>query len=171
MRRLRILLRTQIPLSLHDFPLGKVGFSKSLILIEFCILHDLHPLRYISSYRLISPEIPVFLYFFFCECIVDKVCEGIIEIKWIHRSREEIPECPISFHRSKYLLREDLPFFFGILFIENAVRLVLESDTSDTMMRIIHILRVVYIRTISNLERTVDIMSPNSSCSHNPIVV
>ena len=132
MRRLRILLRMQILLSLHDSTLWKGGFPKSLILMEFCIFYHLQSFRNICMNWLISPEVSFSRDFFLRKRTIKYTCSRIIEIVGIHRGREEIPECPISFHRSKYLLRESFPFFFCILFIENTIGFILQSDTPET---------------------------------------
>ena len=164
MRRLRILLWNKILLSLCDFPLGKGGLSKPLILIEFCIFYHLQSFRNICMNWLISPEVSFSRDFFLRKRTIKYTCSRIIEIVGIHRGREEIPECPISFHRSKYLLRESFPFFFCILFIENTIGVILQSDTPETKWTILEIVGIVDIGSDDKV-RAID-MIPSSRIDH-----
>jgi hypothetical protein len=64
--------------------------------------------------------------------IVDEISSSVIEIEGIHRSWEEIAERTISLHLSKDFVSFFIPFFFGILFVEDAKLLVFEADASQT---------------------------------------
>jgi hypothetical protein len=106
----------------------------SLELVEFTTFHHLQSLWDIHLNWLLSPEISFGFDFLLREGIIDEIGEGIIEIKWIHRRREELSQCSIGLHRGKYLTYFLFPLLFAILLIEYAIGFILESDTAEAVV-------------------------------------
>jgi hypothetical protein len=123
----------------------------SLKLIQFGILYHPHTFWDICPDRLVSPEISFGFDFLLRERIIDDIGEGIIEIKRIHRSWEELSQCSIGLHRGKYLTYFLFPFFFGVLFIEYAIGFILESDTAEAVVTIFYKITVIKVTRFSNL--------------------
>ena len=123
----------------------------SLKPIQFTTLHYLQSLWNIDLDALISPQISFFLYFFFGKGRIYKVCHRIIEIEGIHRSGKEGTKSSISFHSSKYFTRFLLPFFFGILCIQDTVGFILQSDASETVVTRLHNVGIIDAHRLSDL--------------------
>lgn len=123
----------------------------SLKPIQFTTLHDFQSLWNIDLDTLISPHISFFLYFFSGKGRIYKVCHRIIEIEWIHSRRKEIPESSIFFHGSKYTTCFLFPFLLTILFIENTVGFILESDASETVVTRLHNVGIIDAHRLSDL--------------------
>ena len=66
-------------------------------------------------------------HFFFCHGELFHGMRFIISIEGISRI-EELSPCFFFLHLTNHLLYGLFPFFFGVLFVENTVRLILESD-------------------------------------------
>ena len=109
-------------------------FSEPLEPIEFTTIHDLESLWYIHLDRLISPEISCSFDLPLREGVIYEVGKCIIEVKWTHTCREEVTESSIGFHTREYLFCVNFPLFLSILLIENTIGLILETNTTDTVV-------------------------------------
>gem|GEM_PF-1218581 len=103
-----------------------------LILIQILHLYDRRRIRDIHLDLLIPPEISVFLYFCFRETVIYQIRHRIIEIERIEFPWEKIPKNTIRIHLCKNLVRKHFPLLLGVLFIEDAIGFVAETNTTDT---------------------------------------
>jgi hypothetical protein len=152
------LVSLAIPLSMGDF--------SSFKLIKFSILHCLYSSRNIDLDRFVTSEVSGCCNFFFGERVVDEVGSGIIEIERIHRSWEEVSEGSFFFHSSEYFVSFFVPFFFRILFVEDAELFVFESDASQAERAVFEVIRIENTSSPINMTRTIDSLSTSSSSHH-----
>ena len=127
----------------------------SLVLIQVFHFNDFCGIGDIDLDRRIPPEISFRFDLFFCESRIDKGSGGIIEIKRIQISRKEIPEDSLFVHLSENLVRELIPFLFGVLFVEDTEGFVFESDAADaegTVFEEIAIIKIISICSETTVE-------------------
>ena len=105
----------------------------------------------------VSPHISLCFNLFFCEGIVDKIGDSIVEVEGIDLSWEEVPESSLLLHPCKDLVRKFIPFLFAVLFVEYAELLVLEPDASETKRAAFHKIRVVHACAPSKPDTAVDV--------------
>ena len=105
-------------------------FVVAFVLVEFTRSHKFSVGGDVDFDGVGTSEVACFFYFFLGEGGVDKIGGCIVEVEGVHRSREELSKGSVFFHLCEDFVDFFVSLFFGVLFVEDAEGLILQTDTS-----------------------------------------